>query len=466
VSSPGPKVRFRIAYALRQIGKQELRVIVSEDCGFNFLDTIYRKNGPQLATAIPTRDEWTPEDFSEWREESVSLADFAGKSDIVIDFDVINNFGNNFYLDDIEVIDSPINDDCEHAIQASLDSAIEFFGDAEFATRIFPANECSGKTSFMSRDLWYKFVADTNITFIGALGNGDFDMVIELFKDSCGSEILECTNENGPGEAEVIVAPFLEPGVTHFVRVYHFGDFASETTTFSIVVARGENPDNDECVDAINLNIKNGCDPVTGVAAGTPSSPSACSGSESGDIWYSFTATNSELFITVVGQLQFDAVIELWDECDGMLLACQDDAFKGEAEILLAKDLIIGKKYFVRVYDYTFPTIQTAIFHICVSQDPPVLSLPNQIRVGVPKIKIYPNPTNSLINLEFQSNNDAKISISLKNLNGKFIHDEELTDFFGDFTKKIDLSNNVNGVYFLQIKSEHLNISKKIVLIQ
>lgn len=64
--------------------------------------TLYEKFGPSLATASATTEAFTPDGCSQWREEAVSLAAFAGQV-VVIEFENIGGYGNLLYLDNIAI---------------------------------------------------------------------------------------------------------------------------------------------------------------------------------------------------------------------------------------------------------------------------------------------------------------------------------------------------------------------------
>ena len=71
-------------------------------------------------------------------------------------------------------------------------------------------------------------------------------------------------------------------------------------------------------------------------------------------------------------------------------------------------------------------------------------------------VKIYPNPTNAIINIE---SNYTINSIELYDIQGRILetHLEEST------TATIDISNKLNGIYFLKITSENGIKVEKIV---
>ena len=47
---------------------------------------------------------------------------------------------------------------------------------------------------------------------------------------------------------------------------------------------------------------------------------------------------------------------------------------------------------------------------------------------------------------------------------GEVIISEDLEQFIGDYTKKIDLKENAKGIYFLEIKTNSGVVNKKLIL--
>lgn len=96
-------LRFAVAYAQYNASTNDgLKVNVSTDCG-NTWTTVYNKAGAALATAAPSTIAFVPASGAEWRNEAVSLAAYAGQSDVIIQFMTTSDHGNNLYLDDISI---------------------------------------------------------------------------------------------------------------------------------------------------------------------------------------------------------------------------------------------------------------------------------------------------------------------------------------------------------------------------
>ncbi|MEL6844636.1 MAG: PKD domain-containing protein, partial [Bacteroidota bacterium] len=99
----GARLNFDVAYAqFNNNFNDRLFVEVSDDCGLTFSSIIYDEEGTDLATTGDQTTLWAPNDSSEWRNESISLQQFAGQT-IVIRFVNENGWGNSLYLDNINI---------------------------------------------------------------------------------------------------------------------------------------------------------------------------------------------------------------------------------------------------------------------------------------------------------------------------------------------------------------------------
>jgi hypothetical protein len=127
--SNGMPLGFRVAYC--QPGSpfysDTLKVWASTNCGINWT-LIYAKGGNTLATAPqPTVfSEFVPGP-AQWRQETVSLTSLAGNQKVSFKFENTSFWGNNLYLDDINIL-SPTG------IEAKLQESGHLFYDPDNAT--------------------------------------------------------------------------------------------------------------------------------------------------------------------------------------------------------------------------------------------------------------------------------------------------------------------------------------------
>lgn len=75
--------------------------------------------------------------------------------------------------------------------------------------------------------------------------------------------------------------------------------------------------------------------------------------------------------------------------------------------------------------------------------------------------KIYPNPTNGLLNINI-NNYVGELQINVFDLNGRQVYNQNVSDF--NNTNAINLESLSAGIYVLKLQGENLNYSEKIIL--
>lgn len=80
----------------------ELRVYVSTDCGSTFGPALYFKKGVQLATNGTINTTFTPAVAADWDTDTINLTSYINQN-VIVKFEVANKYGNNLYLDDINI---------------------------------------------------------------------------------------------------------------------------------------------------------------------------------------------------------------------------------------------------------------------------------------------------------------------------------------------------------------------------
>lgn len=105
--STAPRMTFKRAY--KSYGTvpwlDELRVYISSDCGATWGSAVYYKKGNTLATSGILTTTFTPSIAADWDIDTVDLTAYVGQN-IKVKFEVSNKYGNNIYLDDINIINT------------------------------------------------------------------------------------------------------------------------------------------------------------------------------------------------------------------------------------------------------------------------------------------------------------------------------------------------------------------------
>ena len=73
-------------------------------------------------------------------------------------------------------------------------------------------------------------------------------------------------------------------------------------------------------------------------------------------------------------------------------------------------------------------------------------------------LKIYPNPTNDYLNIEFNNYSSQNISITFENILGQEIIRYNIKEGNQEFSKQFNISEYSKGVYYVKLISNNLKI--------
>lgn len=285
------------------------------------------------------------------------------------------------------------------------------------------------------RDGWFQFTATSvTTTIIGTVIAGQ-DLAIDVYTGACGSMTEvggpPCQSNGGSGVTETTSLTTIV-GTTYFIRLIKK---VSATGTMSGTISVLSPQPNDDCSGATTLTPSAPAFPPTCSQTcghtynATGSSPtSACAGSANDDVWYQFTATQSQHIITVGGSASFNAVVEVLSGNCGSLtsLGCANFTAAGGIENLPINNFVIGMTYFIRVYDFLATPPATFQFYICVSTPLPLTCPAN---MGGGNVNVGPLPfiatglTTTAMGDDFTPSNTITCGNSnyLQGLDGVFI---------------------------------------------
>ncbi|WP_264792863.1 T9SS type A sorting domain-containing protein [Aureispira anguillae] len=78
---------------------------------------------------------------------------------------------------------------------------------------------------------------------------------------------------------------------------------------------------------------------------------------------------------------------------------------------------------------------------------------------------VYPNPTSNFVHVQFQLNGlEENVELVLSDVLGRTVYTEQIQGFEGDYNRQVDLTNQSEGVYLLQLRVGDQVIPRKIVL--
>jgi len=80
------------------------------------------------------------------------------------------------------------------------------------------------------------------------------------------------------------------------------------------------------------------------------------------------------------------------------------------------------------------------------------------------ELNIYPNPSEDVFTITFNSEKAQRYNLSVTNVLGEVLYSEKLDDFIGLYSKQVSLSNYSKAVYFLEIETNEGRVNKKLIL--
>ncbi len=99
-------LKLDLAYAQYGAGYDDsLNILVSTNCGASYT-TVYAKGGPALSTISGYSSVNFYPSASQWRTDTVDLSAFAGQADVIIAFQNVNDYGNNLFIDNVNITGS------------------------------------------------------------------------------------------------------------------------------------------------------------------------------------------------------------------------------------------------------------------------------------------------------------------------------------------------------------------------
>lgn len=265
----------------------------------------------------------------------------------------------------------PANDECTGALLATANPdqlcGSVTPGTIVNATTSSQTNGCFGTAD---DDVWFSFVATATAHSISLLNvaGSTTDLYHSVYSGSCASPGTElvCSDPN------VSTIGGLTIGNTYYVRVYSYTSTSGQTTTFDLCVGTPPPPPaNDECSGAYNVTVNaSGCTSTTAgsiYSATTSPQTNGCSGTANDDVWFSFTATSTDIQVSLnnVTGSTTDLYHSVYAGTCGALgaeLVCSDP------NTSTVNSLTIGNVYFLRVYSWTSTAGQTTSFDVCISE--------------------------------------------------------------------------------------------------
>lgn len=342
---------------------------------------------------------------------------------------------------------APSNDDCSGAVVLTTDvNCLPITGSVNGATNsgIPVSSDCSASNP--DDDVWFTFVATCSSEAVEITSSANFSPSFEVFSGTCGSlTSILCVAPNFSG-VSISGQVSTISGQTYYVRVYDYNIAYPPTTSFSICVTNIA-PYNNNCIGSTPIYPPYTCVPITGDVCGSTLGAGAgsCGGNDDDDVWYTFNPTNTTQRITVVGSIDFDAVVQISYGCSAGPTWCINATGVGGTETSTISPLTIGHNYRIRVWDFGTGYPPTTTFTICVTDSSSVGI--QEIFNSASKITISPNPFSTETTLHTATLFKGSTLI-MYNSFGQQV--KKIKDISGE-TISLTRDNLPCGVYFLRL---------------
>ncbi len=277
------------------------------------------------------------------------------------------------------------NDECSGAIEVTVNQGTECTevtsGSTVGATASDQEDDVTGTPN---TDVWFSFIATaseleislSNVVNQGGGTSTSTDMGMGIYDASAGCEALVLVDDSDPN---TLTVSSLSVGDEYYIRVYGWYQSIQYNTFDLCVKGLPEPPANDECSGAIELTVNESTECTVVNSASTIGATASVldsdeeddiTGTPNTDVWYSFTATEEVLEISLLNVVfesgaysSTDMGMAIYDAsggCDGLVLV--DDS---DPNTLTIDDLNIGDEYYVRVYGWDSAIIYNS-FDICI----------------------------------------------------------------------------------------------------
>lgn len=339
---------------------------------------------------------------------------------------------------------APANDNCTNAINltpGATCTATVFSLSGATLDGPTPVGSCSPNPS---QDVWFSFTATAEMMGVSVSGNSQISVGLQLYQGGCAGGLFACRNVNGAAGGETILLNTFTIGQTYFVRVANEYTTPLSIADFTICVQEYPAPANDLCANAVALTVNQNCvSTVAGLSGATldgPASTPTCNPNPSQDIWYSFTATNATMTVTIFGAAGISNAFELYaNSCGGTFMGCRNANGDSQGETLTFTTLTPGTVYFIRVVNAYATPLSVASFGVCVVDAN--LALPQYDRLPV---SLYPNPSSEFVTIETADGVQGKASFF--NMLGMKVLE-------ADTQSPVDVRGLTTGVYIVEVTS-------------
>lgn len=288
----------------------------------------------------------------------------------------------------------------------------------------------------------------TNCAFTGPITPGSYSLCPDGNQERCYSNLAPGTYYYPVGQFVNSVGPYV--------------------LTFSAEPCGTDAPANDECEGAIALTPTTEC--VTQffapICASRSMSAMTCNGftgDANDDVWYSFTATATDMTIGGAPAGSMDIAMQLFSGSCGSLtpIACGDQAGQGGADDMIATGLTVGQTYYFRVYDFrTQFAYEEPGYDLCVVEG--VGSGVGLQEVGAADEVLFPNPNTGDFTL--RTNATGPVTILIADATGRTVF-QQRSAANGNGLVHVNATDKLTtGLYLVTMSSVNGTITQRMTI--
>ena len=481
---------FQVAYATySSTSSDRLEVYVTTDCSESLENAtlIYTKEGEELATAPETKLPFVPASNEDWRTEFLDLSAFVGQEKVQLIFVGVNDFGNNLFVDDIQVINEPPFDHNLWLRAIRSPTAVSCEDKAVPAVLISNA----GRETIDSLEVWYSVDGGPERLFsvdelrLAPLANIQLSLPALSLVEGTHTIAVRLASPNGMEDEE----PSNNLLVKNFV-INNELDSIPFRQQFQMA-----NLKSSEWV-SMSPNVEYPGWVIESVPGPSPgnnfSAVSKFFGNRKGlQSWL----VSPILDLTKVEEagLQFRfSYAPIFDASDILQVRVSTDCGQSWSNIVYEKKGIelsnrtVDGRWepnsasdwetdFIDLREFVgFPNVRVAFVAISDGGNDLFLddieffesNLPLTVEIPeLNEIKVFPNPTNDELKVLFNLEEKEEVLLQLYNLQGALVFEEVVPNVLNQILT-LDLRNWQVGVYLLKIRSQNLNKTRRILFYQ
>jgi membrane-associated protease RseP (regulator of RpoE activity) len=96
--------------------------------------------------------------------------------------------------------------------------------------------------------------------------------------------------------------------------------------------------------------------------------------------------------------------------------------------------------------------------------DMPNGQMPRLNSISIEQLNVFPNPSDGIFNIQLDLPEEGRTSIQVFNSQGQRVYENNLGNFSGVFSDRIDISSTAKGIFFLLVRQGDQTLSKQLML--